>query len=130
MPAIKEFFFVTQFPDSADSPDSPDRVPHPPRDLPSTHAGGQDDVSSRQTPSNNIRPSNMTFSMVHRVGGWLVGWLDNKISYKLNFPLFEHVDVLSRRHLDVVLSELFFSFFFFCGGGGGGCWFLLNRGDM
>ena len=26
------------------------------RDLPSTRAGGQDDVSSKQTPSNNIIP--------------------------------------------------------------------------
>ena len=46
---------------SPDLPDLPD-LPYPPdqvsstttRDLPSTRAGGQDDVSSKQTPSNYI----------------------------------------------------------------------------
>jgi len=37
-----------------DPPDPADRVPEPPRDLPSTRAGGQDDVSSKQTPPNNL----------------------------------------------------------------------------
>ena len=34
-------------------PDAPD-APTTARDLPSTRAGGQDDVSSKQTPSNNL----------------------------------------------------------------------------
>ena len=38
---------------SADPADPADQVSRtPPRDLPSTRAGGQDDVSSKQTPSN------------------------------------------------------------------------------
>ena len=36
--------------------ESPDQVSGAAaRDLPSTHAGGQDDVSSKQTPSNQLR---------------------------------------------------------------------------
>ena len=41
-------------PESAVSPDLPEVVSGAAaRDLPSTRAGGQDDVSSKQTPSNN-----------------------------------------------------------------------------
>ena len=39
--------------DPTDPPDPADQVSRNPlRDLPSTRAGGQDDVSSKQTPSN------------------------------------------------------------------------------
>ena len=48
-------------PDPADPADPPDPADLPdqvssatPRDLPSTRAGGQDDVSSKQTPSKHI----------------------------------------------------------------------------
>ena len=53
-------------PDPADSPES--SPSNPPQDLPSTRAGGQDDVSSKQTPSNYKSWVRFVFSVF--VGFW------------------------------------------------------------
>jgi hypothetical protein len=48
----QKFAFSNSSPDSLDSPD---RALQPPRrDLPYTHARGQDDVTTEQTPSNKV----------------------------------------------------------------------------
>ena len=52
-PVSKKRAFWHSSPDPADPPDPADQVSSATaRDLPSTRAGGQDDVSSKQTPSN------------------------------------------------------------------------------
>ena len=66
---FRQFWNSSGFsPDSPDSPDSgfsPDLVSSTTaRDLPTTRAGGQDDVSSKQTPSNNIRVARSELSGV------------------------------------------------------------------
>ena len=50
------FFMIWNLPpDQADQADQADQVSFATvRDLPSTRAGGQDDVSSKQTPSNYV----------------------------------------------------------------------------
>ena len=107
---------IPGIPESRESPDLPDRVSGAAaRDLPSTRAGGQDDVSSKQTPSKEdlrlfvpFKLTRFLYQPILTIKDELQVTPQNKLVHGMNQTLvFQAVIVANEQTTQTLIDQTF-----------------------